>query len=140
LTKWGISQKAYPHLDIRNLTERDALTIAYQDYWLLMHCDKIAIVSVKTAGHVFDIGFNMGHKWGIKMLQRAINKLYNDNILTVDGIYGQKTHNRLKCVNPDSLTVALRDVRIARFRWLALVNPVNQRFLKGWTNRANDFS
>ena len=33
LTKWGISQRAYPKLDIKNLTQADAEFIYYRDYW-----------------------------------------------------------------------------------------------------------
>lgn len=140
LTKWGVSQKAYPDLNIEQLTKSEAISIAYYDYWLLMHCDKIAEVSPKTASHVFDIGFNMGHKWGIKMLQRAINILNNKDILIDDGIFGNKTYTALKCVNPNALAGALRDVRIKRFQWLSAMNPVNLKFIKGWKNRANDFA
>jgi lysozyme family protein len=140
LTKWGISKKAYPHLDIKNLTARDALIIAYQDYWVLMHCDKIATVCEKTAGHVFDIGFNMGHKWGIKMLQRAINKLASKQVIDEDGIFGKATYMALQCCNKDILAGALKDVRLQRFKFLAATRPINMKFLKGWTNRANDFA
>lgn len=33
-TKFGISQTAYPHLDIKNLTKEQAIEIYYEDYWL----------------------------------------------------------------------------------------------------------
>jgi Glycosyl hydrolase 108 len=33
-TKYGISKRAYPHLDIKNLTLDQAKEIYYQDYWL----------------------------------------------------------------------------------------------------------
>lgn len=32
-TKYGISKRAYPHLDIKNLTLADALNLYYTDYW-----------------------------------------------------------------------------------------------------------
>lgn len=34
-TKYGISKKAYPQLDIKNLTLEDALALYYRDYWYL---------------------------------------------------------------------------------------------------------
>lgn len=34
LTKFGISQRSYPFLDIRNLTVEQAVQIYYEDYWL----------------------------------------------------------------------------------------------------------
>ena len=41
LTKYGISQKAYPHLDIKNLTVYNAKEIYYKDYWLKSGCDEL---------------------------------------------------------------------------------------------------
>ena len=40
-TKWGISKRAYPDLDIRNLTKADALAIYFRDYWTACDCDNI---------------------------------------------------------------------------------------------------
>ena len=36
LTKYGISQRAYPSLDIASLTVEQAAVIYHQDYWLPM--------------------------------------------------------------------------------------------------------
>lgn len=33
-TKYGISKKAWPYVDIKNLTEEDAKVIYYQSYWI----------------------------------------------------------------------------------------------------------
>lgn len=41
LTKYGISQKAYPNLDIKNLTIDDAKKIYYEDYWLKSGCNEL---------------------------------------------------------------------------------------------------
>jgi lysozyme family protein len=32
-TNWGISKRAYPNLDIKNLTRDDAIAIYQRDYW-----------------------------------------------------------------------------------------------------------
>lgn len=37
-SKYGISQNAYPHLDIKNLTVEQAKDIYYADYWLKARC------------------------------------------------------------------------------------------------------
>lgn len=41
-TKYGISKRAYPELDIKNLTEEKAKEIYHRDYWLKSGCEKIA--------------------------------------------------------------------------------------------------
>lgn len=40
-TNFGISQRAYPHLDIENLTKEEAKQIYYEDYWLPSGADKL---------------------------------------------------------------------------------------------------
>jgi lysozyme family protein len=38
-TKYGISKRTYPHLDIKNLTLDDAKWLYSKDYWNLCNCD-----------------------------------------------------------------------------------------------------
>ena len=40
-TKYGISKAAYPHLNIKTLTLKDAKRIYRQDYWNAMRCDQM---------------------------------------------------------------------------------------------------
>jgi hypothetical protein len=41
LTKYGISKRTYPTLDIANLTEAEAIDIYYRDYWTAVGCDDL---------------------------------------------------------------------------------------------------
>lgn len=58
LTKFGISQRAYPNLDIRNLTLDQARDIYLHDYWLKAGCDHL--VDEAMAILVFDCAVNQG--------------------------------------------------------------------------------
>lgn len=40
-TNWGISKRAYPDEDIKNMTKERAQMLAYRDYWLKADCDKL---------------------------------------------------------------------------------------------------
>lgn len=40
-TKYGISKKRFPELDIENLTLEEAKDIYYREYWLKYGCDKL---------------------------------------------------------------------------------------------------
>ena len=56
-TKFGISKKSYPNVDIPNLTEAQAKEIAYRDYWQPFNCDQY---EPRLALAVFDTAFNQG--------------------------------------------------------------------------------
>ncbi len=54
-TKYGISQRAYPHLNIRDLTREQAVEIYRSDYWSRARCSElpapIAIAHFDAAVH-----------------------------------------------------------------------------------------
>jgi lysozyme family protein len=56
-TKYGISKKSYPNIDIKNLTEEQAKAIYLQDYWRPLDCFQY---ENKTALAVFDTAVNQG--------------------------------------------------------------------------------
>lgn len=57
LTKYGISQRAHPKVDIRNLTLEQAKEIYYSEYWNKLGCDYI-----ESPADIFvaDAGVSMG--------------------------------------------------------------------------------
>ena len=56
-TNYGISKRAYPTLDIKNLTREDAVAIYRRDYWDACGCDSMA---GPLATCVFDTAVNCG--------------------------------------------------------------------------------
>ena len=72
-TKYGISKRAYPSVDITNLTLEDAKRIYYRDYY---KAPRIQLINdYALAAKTLDLAVNCGHRTAIKMLQRAINQL-----------------------------------------------------------------
>lgn len=59
LTKYGISLKAYPDLDIRSLTLEQAKDIYLHDYWLAAGCNNMIW---PTSLIIFDLAVNSGVK------------------------------------------------------------------------------
>jgi hypothetical protein len=56
-TKYGISKRAHPDLDIKNLTLDEAKNIYYNDYWLKADCDHYFFPANYL---MFDTSVNMG--------------------------------------------------------------------------------
>lgn len=83
-TKFGISKRAYPNLDIANLTLDDAKAIYLRDYWQRMHCD---LIPWPLSLCVFDCAVNQGPVMATRLLQRALS-------VAEDGILGPVTLQR----------------------------------------------
>jgi len=72
-TKYGISAKAYPKLDIQSLALNDANSIYYRDYWLLSGAWRLAPTAPSIAYRLFDLSVNCGISRASRLLQEALN-------------------------------------------------------------------
>jgi len=68
-TKWGISKRSYPHLDIANLTKEQAKAIYRRDFWDAIYAD-LLFSSVRY--QLFDFAVNSGMQTAIRCFQRAL--------------------------------------------------------------------
>ena len=102
-TKFGISKRAYPDLDIANLTAKQAEEIYYNDYWLKAKCDQLP---TKLAMFHFDTAVNMGITAANKMLQKAIG-------VKADGIIGEITLAKANGVGHDKISLYATERMIA---------------------------
>lgn len=132
-TKFGISKRSYPNLDIKKLTRDEAKRIYYCDFWLKGRYNKIlrSSIAVKT----FDLAVNMGITQANQLLQRAIRSA---NLVKIaeDGIIGNITIEEISKAAPAVLLAALRSEAAGFYRSLAAKNPNQKKFLNGWLNRA----
>ncbi|MGB6555138.1 MAG: glycosyl hydrolase 108 family protein [Candidatus Binataceae bacterium] len=71
ITRFGISAREYPTLDIANLTRADAIAIYYRDYWRPFGLDA---APGPIAAKVFDLAVNIGPSHAIGCLQRALRR------------------------------------------------------------------
>jgi len=69
LTKYGISRRAYPDLDIRRLTMDDAIDLYRRDYWNPVHGTDLP---ASLALLVFDSAVNQGVGTAVRLLQKAV--------------------------------------------------------------------
>jgi lysozyme family protein len=116
ITKYGISQQAYPTVDIRALTKADAITIYLRDF--VRHYQLHRLQSAVNAEIVCDWLVNSG-PLAIKPLQRALR-------VTVDGRIGPETLTAIDAADARTLLRARLDY---------YVSIASHPFLKGWVNR-----
>ena len=118
-TRFGISKRAYPDVDILRLTEDEAKAIYRRDYWNTLRPDEIPEA---LAICVFDAAVNMGRDKAIRLLQRACG-------VAQDGVMGGNTiaaANRL--VDPVVRFSAERVIAYTGIRGF-------DTFGKGWLRR-----
>ena len=118
-TKFGLSERAHPNLDIAALTEAEARAIYHDEYWLPSRTEELP---VRLRPLYFDMCINHGIANAARLLQEAARAAGED--IVVDGIVGPKTLAAASSVPPDRLAarrMALyadlirRDVRLAYF-------------------------
>lgn len=120
-TKWGISQRAYPALDIANLTVADAEYFYRRDYLAPLRAD---LFDDGVVYQLLDFGVNSGPLTAIKQLQEAIG-------CKPDGKIGPVTLATLAKYSESDLVMLLiaerLDFMVSLKNW-----PENSR---GWTRR-----
>ena len=127
-TKYGISQRAYPTLDIRNLTEQQARDIYKRDYWDRILGDQIKVEII--AENIFDTCVNMGVRTGSRLAQIALE------IKPADGVIGTASLKVINAVDEERFLALYTISKIARYRDICMKNRSQKKYLLGWINRA----
>lgn len=68
-TKFGISKRSYPNVDIKNLTRDQAKAIYLADFWNKINADKLYD---GVAFQLFDFAVNSGISTAIRYFQRSL--------------------------------------------------------------------
>lgn len=66
LTKWGISKKSHPNIDIRHLTKAGAMAIYYEEYWSKINAETLPYPVALCA---FDTSVNCGTAFALGCLK-----------------------------------------------------------------------
>jgi lysozyme family protein len=120
-TKWGISKRSYPHLDIRNLTIQDAETIYRRDFLTPLKVDRY---DDGVAFQLLDFAVNSGQPNTIKAVQKELGA-------KPDGIAGKDTIARMMNHTEAGLIMLIVASRLS-FMTKLQNWPENSR---GWVNR-----
>ena len=128
-TKYGITKRFYPDVDIKNLTKEEAEKIYYDDYWVKNRVPQLP----ENLRHIyFDMCINQGRGTAVRVLQRACNA--KGAKLEVDGGFGPNTIKAINKYTPCDNRV--RCYRLKHYYDLVNKKPEQEKFLFGWYRRA----
>jgi len=123
-TKYGISKRAYPNVDIKNLTTRQAGDIYRADYWDKSHCSSLPS---GVAIQVFDTAINCGVSRAAKFLQECVGA-------TADGVIGKKTLAAVSESHKDSGSDLIQKYTDRREQYYRSLKQYD-RYGRGWSRR-----
>lgn len=127
-TNFGISKRAYPDLDIKNLARADAVEIYQRDFWRFS-----GLTSQRMATKIFDEYVNSKHH-AIRVAQMALGTLQVGPIVA-DGNYGPQTEAALNAVDEDRFMDEYK-ARLCKMHCDdAIANPAEAGELLGWLRR-----
>ena len=120
-TKWGISKRTYPDLNIKGLTREQAIEIYRRDFWSQVADAKL---DPAMAYQVLDSAINSGMGNTRRFLQRAVG-------VADDGILGPVSLAYIRAADPTDLVLRFLAERLEFMTKLTVWNT----FGKGWARR-----
>ena len=136
-TKYGISKRAYPNVDIKNLTLDKAKKIYYNDYWFNIKLDYIDNYNIQL--ELFDTAVNMGQYKAQTILQESLNLLNrnerNFKDLAVDGVIGKNTILAYNKVDKKVLYKVLNGLQFMNYVHIVERDKTQEVFFNGWMLR-----
>jgi lysozyme family protein len=128
-TKYGISSRAHPTVDLATLTREQAREIAKRDYWDVVRGDELGWpLNCVLADGAFHSG-----------APRAVGWLQTELGVAVDGKLGEETMARAwKIANEIGAQRLAEQVHLRRVKHLYLLvrsKPDQLKFIGGWWNR-----
>ncbi len=120
-TRYGISKRSYPAVDIKNLTREAAIGIYRQDFWNRIQGDQLPR---SVAFQALDAAVNHGIENSVRWLQRASGA-------ADDGHIGPLTLAAIQRADPADLVLRFNGERLRFYAKLASFDA----FGRGWINR-----
>ena len=134
-TKFGISRRSYPELDIVNLTLQGATEIYKRDFW-----DKLRLGEVEDedfSQEIFEQSVNFGTRIAARFTQRAL--LTAGKTVKIDGIIGSETIKALNSCRDllvkEIVLKRLNCLQLDRYWSIVKRDPSQRRWMRGWVKR-----
>jgi len=131
-TKYGITQKDLPDVDIAQITPEQATVYYSEHYWKPLYAQ---IQSQSVAEKIFDMGVLFGVGKAVKILQAVLQPAFPE--VTPDGQFGPTTLNAVNQAEENSLLQGYKTALVAYTLRIVLAHPEDRDFVAGWGRRIN---
>lgn len=132
-TKYGISKRSYPHLDIARLTLEEAEAIYKKDFWDYLRLDDVYDNRVKF--ELFEQAVNFGQGQAAMNVQAALNLL--GKTIKFDGIVGSETIKAINTTESVPLLKTLNGLQFGLYAQICRKDPSQKKFFVGWLKRVD---
>jgi len=143
--KFGISKRAFPDVDLPNLTRDGAKSIYWKCYWThsKLNCQALIFPGFGTPGlaeRVFWFAVHSGVGTAASAFQRAYNRARprTRKELKVDGWIGPvslRAFDSLSQFDREILDVTFHVEQVNYYYGVVKRDPVQDKFLRGWLRR-----
>lgn len=123
-TKYGISKRSFPHVDIASLTVEEAKEIYRQVYWQFESVESQAV-----ANKLLSMSVHFGLSTAVRLLQNILR-------VTSDGIFGPKSLAATNGMYPAMLLQELRIASAVRYATIVSKDTSQLKYINGWMRRA----
>lgn len=125
LTRFGISQRSHPTVDVARITRADAEAIYHRDYWSALRAE---LLPPAIALLLFAAAVNLGNTPAARILQHCVG-------VKQDGIVGQVTQLEVYRHDQRGLGVTFSTYWLRSYYELVTERPEFLKYLDGWNRR-----
>ena len=128
-TRYGISRRNYPSLDIKRISKEQAVELYRRDIYDPLNLE--GIDSARVRFKIFDIAVSAGTSVSVNMLQGIVGA-------EVNGVIDRETTALVNAMNENELLLALLQMQLLHYGDIVSQHPERAMQLKGWILRAFD--
>jgi len=123
-TKYGISKRSFPQVDIPSLTVEEAKSLYRETYWRFE-----SVENQMVANKLLSMAIHMGLSQAVRLLQTILR-------ISSDGQFGPRTLTEVNSMYPSLLLTELRIACAVYYAKIVSRDTSQLKFITGWMRRA----
>ena len=130
-TNFGISKRAYPDENIREMTAERAGEIYRRDFWRF---DQVRDDGL--GAKMLDVCVQFGLGEGVRLIERALVPFFPGKGIAIDGVFGSHDIELVNLCDPAALLAEIRARQAQRYCQDVIKNPAEMPNALGFFRRA----